>query len=161
MPLDPSLKAKLQAKRLKEMYERRAKVRVKDLQLFAVNMVFLAVGLLLTIAGAVVIAVLLSPPFNGQNAIADISSSKFTSTSDEYKYYVGACLGAAVAGTGLFLLILCLVGLLEDYDRTKKRLIEKVIKEDQDRAAAEAAKNANMNFFTMLAQNIKKTKLAE
>ena len=141
------------------MYEKRAKVSVKDLEIFRLNLIFLSIGLALIAAGILVVGLLLGYA-NGQAAISDLSSKEFSSSSNEYKYYVGAHFGAVSIGIGVFIIILSLVGFIDDYLRTKKRIIEKIIKEDQEKAAAEAAKNANMNIFQMLALNIRNSKLA-
>ncbi|RNA26227.1 hypothetical protein BpHYR1_031109 [Brachionus plicatilis] len=152
-------KAKLQEKRLHSMYNKRARVTVNDLELFKINIILLVFSLFFIISGTVIIGVLLGG-VGGRDAITDINLESFDNNSTTYLYYIGAHIGAVVAGLGVFLLILCLVGVIDDYSKTKKRLIEKIIKEDQDRAAAEAAKNANMNIFQMLALNAKKNKLA-
>lgn len=159
MVLNANQKAKLQEKKLQRMYNKRAKVTVKDLELFKLNVILFIISIFLTISGAVIIGVLLGA-VGGRDAITDLRLESFDSNSGSYLYYIGAHIGAVVAGLGLFILILCLVGFIDDYSKTKKRLIEKIIKEDQERAAAEAAKNANMNIFQMLALNAKNSKLA-
>ncbi|CAF0741752.1 unnamed protein product [Brachionus calyciflorus] len=159
MALDASQKAKLQEKKLQKMYNKRAKVTVKDLDLFKLNLVLLIISIFLMVSGTIVIGVLLGA-VEGQNAISEITNLKFDPNSLTYSYYVGSHIGAVITGLGIFILILCLVGFIDDYLRTKKRLIEKIIKEDQEKAAAEAAKNANMNIFQMLARNIKNSHLA-
>jgi hypothetical protein len=157
MALDAKQKAKFQALKLKCIYEKQAKVAVKDLELFAVNMSLLIVCLFLIIVGCTIIGIFLEV-YDGKNAYAYIFSSK--NSDSKYGFYIGAHFGAVLVGLGVFILILCLVGFSDDYVRTKKRLVEKIIKEDQDRAAAETAKNANMNLFQMLAKNIKNSKFA-
>ena len=159
MALDAIQKAKFQELKLKRMYQKRAKVTVKDLEIFRLNVIFLSSGGVLIILGALVAGLLLSVG-NGQNAVADLSDSDFTSSSSIYSCYVGAHFGAVSIGAGIFIIILSLVGFIDDYLRTKKRIIEKIVKEDQEKAAAEAAKNANMNIFQMLALNIRNSKFA-
>lgn len=159
MTLSAQQKAKLQEKKIQRMYNKRAKVSVKDLEFFKLNIILLIIGLFLIISGTVIIGVLLGG-VGGRDAITDISLENFDTNSKVYSYYIGAHIGAVVSGLGLFILILCLVGFIDDYSKTKKKLVEKIIKADQEKAAAEAAKNANMNFFQMLALNAKNSKLA-
>ena len=159
MALDASQKAKLQEQKLKRMYNKRAKVTVKDLDLFKLNLILFIISIVLTISGGIVMGILLGV-VGGQDAISDLNISNFNSSTINYSYYIGAHFGAVLTGCGVFILILCLVGFIDDYFRTKKRIIEKIIKEDQEKAAAEAAKNANMNIFQMLARNIKNSNLA-
>lgn len=159
MALDAVQKAKLQEKKIQRMYNKRAKVTIKDLDIFYLNVIFLSIAVVLNIIGAVLMGVMLGV-LKGQNAISDLQEEKFSNNSSEYSYYVGAHFGAVCSGIGIFFLILSFVGFVDDYLRTKKRLIEKIIKEDQEKAAAEAAKNANMNIFQMLALNIRNSKLA-
>lgn len=160
MALDPIKKAKLQEKKLQRMYKKRAKVAIGDLDQFELNLIFLIIGSALITLGGIIIGITLNT-FNGKYAISDFTSNSFNSSSDTYKYYIGSHFGAVGVGLGVFLIIICLVGFIDDYLKTKKRMIEKIIKEDQERAAAEAAKNANMNIFQMLALNIRNSKLAK
>lgn len=159
MALDAIQKAKFQEIKIKKMYEKRAKVTVKDFEIFRLNLVFLSVGLTLIAIGVLAIGLLLGYA-NGQSTISDLSSPDFTSSSSTYSAYVGAHFGAVSVGTGVFIIILAIVGFIDDYLRTKKRLIEKVVKEDQEKAAAEAAKNANLNMWQIMAMNIRNSKLA-
>ncbi len=159
MALDAIQKAKFQEIKLKRMYEKRAKVTIKDFEIFRLNLVFLTIGLILIIIGTLVVALLLTTA-NGKNAISDLSSSDFSSSSGAYRAYVGAHFGSVSIGTGIFIIILAIVGFIDDYLRTKKRLIEKVVKEDQEKAAAEAAKLQNMNMWQIMAMNIRNSKLA-
>lgn len=153
MALDAIQKAKLQEKKLQRMYKKRAKVSIKDLEIFKLNVAFLVIAVVFMTVGGVLIGIFLGT-YDGQN----YSSSNSNDT--KYPYYIGAQFCAVGAGIGVFFFIMSVVGFIDDYIRTKKRLIEKVIKEDQEKAAAEAAKNANMNIFQMLAQNIRNSKLA-
>lgn len=159
MALDAIQKAKFQEIKLKKMYEKRAKVSIKDFEIFRLNLIFLSVGLVLIVIGTLVIGLLLGYA-DGRLAISDLSSVEFSSNSSVYKAYVGAHFGAVSIGAGVFIIILSIVGFIDDYLRTKKRLIEKVVKEDQEKAAAEAAKNANLNMWQIMAMNIRNSKLA-
>ena len=101
MALDAIQKAKFQEIKLKRMYEKRAKVTIKDFEIFRLNLVFLTIGLILIIIGILVVAFLL-PTANGKNAISDLSSSDFSSSSGVYRAYVGAHFGSVSIGTGIF-----------------------------------------------------------
>jgi hypothetical protein len=160
MNIDPIQKAKLLEKKINKMYEKRAKVTIKELEAFKLNISLLIVSFVLITIGAIIMGIMLGY-YDGLQAIVDITTTEYYSNSNvNLKYYTGGHFGAVSIGIGSFILILCVIGFIDDYIQTKKRIIERLIKEDQDRAAAEAAKNENMNIFQMLALNIKNSKLA-
>lgn len=160
MNIDPIQKAKLLEKKINKMYEKRAKVTIKELEAFKLNISLLIVSFVFISIGAIIMGIMLGY-YDGLQAIVDITTTEYYSNSNvNLKYYTGGHFGAVSIGIGSFILILCVIGFIDDYIQTKKRIIERLIKEDQDRAAAEAAKNENMNIFQMLALNIKNSKLA-
>ena len=160
MNIDPIQKAKLLEKKINKMYEKRAKVTIKELEAFKLNISLLIVSFVFISIGAIIMGIMLGY-YDGLQAIVDITTTEYYSNSNvNLKYYTGGHFGAVSIGIGSFILILCVIGFIDDYIQTKKRIVERLIKEDQDRAAAEAAKNENMNIFQMLALNIKNSKLA-
>jgi hypothetical protein len=160
MNIDPIKKAKLLEKKINKMYEKRAKVTIKELKSFKLNISLLVISFIFISIGIIIMGIMLGY-HDGLQAIVDITSSEYYSSSNSnLKYYIGGHFGAVSIGLGIFIFILCLIGFIDDYFLTKKRIIERLIKEDQEKAAAEAAKRENMNIFQMLALNIKKSKLA-
>lgn len=160
MNMDPIQKEKLIQKKINRMYEKRAKVTIDELKMFKLNITLLILSSVFIIFGIIIMGIMLGY-YNGLDAIVDVTSVEYHSNSNiNLKYYTGGHFGAVSIGIGAFILILCLIGFIDDFIQTKKRIIERLIKEDQERAAAEAAKNENMNIFQMLALNIRNSKLA-
>jgi hypothetical protein len=160
MNIDPIQKAKLLEKKINKMYEKRARVTLKELESLKLNITLLVVSFVFISIGVIVMGIMLGY-YDGLKAIVDLTSTEYYSSSNmNLKYYTGGHFGAVSVGVGSFVFILCLIGFIDDFKQTKKRIIERLIKEDQERAAAEAAKNENMNIFQMLALNIRNSKLA-
>jgi hypothetical protein len=152
MVLDEKLKKRLREERIRTQYKQRARIRIKDLSQLILNVILIIVGLICITGGSVGVSILLE--------IKDAKNNQdpASSTSQIHLYYIGAHLCAVVVGVGVFFEILGFVGFYEDYKIAKKKSIDRVIKEDQEKAAAIAATNANLNVFQMLVLNAKKKK---
>jgi hypothetical protein len=147
MVLDAKTKSRLNQEKLQNQYKKRAIVTPKNMNMFVLNVILALIGLITLSLGTIGIAILLKVQ-NGK--MYDPNSADFVPL---FKYYWGSHACSIVAGLGIFILILSIVNFIEDYISTKKRMVDKIIKEDQEKAAAIAAKNANMNIFQMLAMN--------
>ena len=76
-------------------------------------------------------------PFTG-DVIQPTDVSYASSSNTNLPFYIGAHFGAVSVGIGAFIFILSLIGFIDDYNETKKRIIDRLIKQDQEKAAAEA-----------------------
>jgi hypothetical protein len=138
MALDEKTRERLLKAKIARIYEKRAKVRVKDLRIFVVNIVFLATAALLIPLGFILIGVFLGSPANGKDAVSDITSASFSASASQYGFFVGANVGAILTGIGAFALILSTVGFIDDYSQAKKQVIQDLMRVDQENAASEA-----------------------
>jgi hypothetical protein len=143
MKLDEKQKEQLMKRKIQLIYKKRAKVQIKDLDLFVINIVFLVSAVLLIPIGAILIGVFLGSPLNGKDAASDVTASGFSASTGTYRYFVGANVGAILIGVGLFALILSSVGFLDDYAKAKKRAVEKLVREDQENAARNSNSQKN------------------
>ncbi len=133
MALSEKQKELLMKRKIQAIYEKRAKVELKDLELLIINLVFLVLACLLIPCGAILVGVFLGSPLNGKDAASDIIAS--SSGSGTYWYFVAANIGAIGIGMGVFALILSSVGFVDDYVKARKRAVEKLVREDQENAA--------------------------